>query len=194
MITAAFAALLIVSGCASPQRPISKPGQQFSGPDYITEARRSVEPFAHVMFCTRTPGECARSRNVAAVALTADKLNALTAINSSVNRQISPKSDQGDDVWTLSPASGDCEDYAVTKRHALIQRGWPASALKLAIGKTGTAEGHLVLVVRTTKGDVVLDNRSNEIQNWQDVDLAWQSIQSSANPRVWHKIALTPLS
>ena len=53
--------------------------------------------------------------------------------------------------WTISPASGDCNDYAVTKRHELVQKGLPAKAVRLAVVKTQSGIGHLVLVV-STKG------------------------------------------
>jgi predicted transglutaminase-like cysteine proteinase len=181
-------ALLALGGCVSAPPPQLKPERRFAGPGFIAEQSRIVAPFAHVEFCVRVPGDCRNAGQAQAVAMTSGRWDDLQALNSTVNSEITPRKDSGDDTWTLSPASGDCEDYAVTKRHMLIQRGWPSSALRLALGKTAAGEGHLVLVVRTTKGDVVLDNLSDDIPSWRETDLSWLSIQSSTDPRIWFRI------
>lgn len=183
---------LAISGCASSRRVAPEtPPKRAPGIDqsFMEEGRRTLEPFSHVVFCKTYSAECATTNGPDTVELTPSKQAELAAVNRAVNSQIAPRSDtRGDDVWTLSPRSGDCEDYAVTKRHVLIQRGWPSSALRLAIGYTRQGEGHLVLAVRTSDGDVILDNETNSIRNWQDAGLNWQEIQSARNPRVWYKI------
>jgi predicted transglutaminase-like cysteine proteinase len=83
---------------------------------------------------------------------------------------------------------GDCNDYAVTKRHALIESGLPSKALRLSVVKTASGVGHLVLVVVTTKGDVVLDNLTEVIRVWQSTDYQWIKIQSASDPRFWNEI------
>jgi len=50
-----------------------------------------------------------------------------------------------------------CEDFALTKAHALLAKGYPASAIKIEVGKTKDGTGHAWLVVQTDKGDMVLD-------------------------------------
>lgn len=159
---------------------------------FIKEKTRSLEPFAHVLFCTRTPAECAGSNSPDSVELTREKKRELMEVNRRINREISPRNDDGDavgvDEWSLAPKSGDCEDYAITKRHTLISQGWPASALRLAVAHTSWGEGHLVLIVRTSKGDMVLDNLTNAIRNWHRSGLTWNMIQSSGNPRIWYHI------
>ena len=155
---------------------------------YIKEKRRSIAPFAHVMFCVRSPAECAESNGPDTVELTREKKRELIAINRQVNQQIAPRNDAGDDVWALAPQSGDCEDYAITKRHALIQQGWPAASLRLAIAYTSWGEGHLVLVVRTSKGDMVLDNLTGAVRNWRKTGFRWQMIQAAGNPRIWYRL------
>ena len=121
----------------------------------------------------------------------------LGEINRAINLAIRPASDLAQygemDVWTsplvtFANLAGDCEDYAITKRHALIQQGWPASALRLAVAQTSWGEGHLVLIVRTSKGDMVLDNRTDAIRNWRKTGLRWHMIQSAGNPRIWFNI------
>ncbi len=44
--------------------------------------------------------------------------------------------------------------------------GWPPSVFRLAVGKTSWGETHLVLVVRTDKGDLVLDSLDGRIRSW----------------------------
>jgi len=155
---------------------------------FLKEKRRTVAPFAHVMFCVNAPGECAASAGPDTVDLTYIRRRQLVAVNREVNRQIVPVNDSSDDTWSLAPKAGDCEDYAITKRHDLIARGWPAAALRLAVAYTAWGEGHLVLVVRTTKGDLVLDNLTGAVRHWNKAGLRWQMIQSSENPRVWYTL------
>ena len=66
--------------------------------------------------------------------------------------------------WLISPKAGDCNDYAVTKRHELLARGWPSRALLLAEVIVPSGEHHLVVVVRTNEGDFVLDNLNASVR------------------------------
>ncbi len=47
----------------------------------------------------------------------------------------------------------------------------------------------MVLVVKTGKGDLVLDNRFAAIREWNKTGLRWVMIQSSANPARWMQVA-----
>jgi predicted transglutaminase-like cysteine proteinase len=125
------------------------------------------------------------------VEINANQMTVLRSTNDAVNRAIRPKSDAagkgsgfGDD-WELMPASGDCEDYAISKRHRLIAEGWPVRSLRLAVVKTAWGEGHAVLVVKTNEGDLVLDNLTSEIKPFQRSGLRFLKIQSEDNPRMW---------
>ena len=90
------------------------------------------------------------------------------------------------DVWQVGVAAGDCEEFALTKRRNLIALGWPSRALRIAVARTGSGEGHAVLVVKSSRGDLVLDNRTDEIKPWTQTDLRWVKIQSGDNPRLWY--------
>lgn len=150
-----------------------------------------LAPFAHVVFCMKLPSECAAQSGPSMVQLDEHHLRLLQAVNRSVNRQIRPANDDATagmgtgDEWSLSPRSGDCEDYAITKRHRLIALGWPTQSLLLAVALTGWGEGHAVLVVKTNKGDFVLDNRTGAVKPFQNTDLHFLKIQSSENPKMW---------
>ncbi len=82
----------------------------------------------------------------------------------------------------------DCNDYAVTKRHELLESGLPSKALRLSVVKTASGIGHLVLVVATTKGDLVLDNLTEVIRPWQNTDYHWLKIQSATDSKYWYEI------
>ncbi|MEJ1157531.1 transglutaminase-like cysteine peptidase [Prosthecomicrobium sp. N25] len=160
---------------------------------FISERGPVLAPMGHVAFCLKIPTECRKPDGTSGpVDLTADRRAELVAVNEAVNRTIAPRHDRSGpgviDQWTLAPRAGDCEDYAITKRSRLIERGWPASALRLAIGRTSAGEGHAVLVIRTASGDLVLDNRTDAILPWYATDIRWVSMQSSEDPRFWREI------
>lgn len=157
---------------------------------YITEKRRTAAPFAHVMFCAKYPDECTAHGDASEILLSPFADKQLRAVNASVNRSIRPVDErpgQGD-VWQVNVKSGDCEDFALTKRDHLIAMGWSSKALRIAVAKTPIGKGHAVLVVATDRGDLVLDNRTNAIMNWRDTDLSWLMIQSGENPRIWYEL------
>lgn len=165
---------------------------------FIAEASPTLAPFQHVRFCLRYPADCkSNPADDERIDLTVEKLELLRRVNSTVNMAIAPrqKSYAGDleDRWTISPASGDCNDYAITKRHALIESGLPAKALRLSAVRTTSGIGHLVLVVATIKGDMVLDNLTESIRGWQDTDYRWLKIQSASDARFWLEIR-TPVT
>ncbi len=94
----------------------------FSGP--------TLAPFAHTLFCMQYPWDCAPSYNrfrPGPIALDDTRWNELRDVNGEVNRSIRFERNLGGiaaERWLISPGSGDCNDYAVTKRHELIARGW----------------------------------------------------------------------
>lgn len=163
--------------------------------EFISTTRRTVAPFAHVMFCQSNPQECTARRSRWSrldVVLNEARYKTLRAVNTKVNQQIAPVNDNpqvaGGDVWSLNPKSGDCEDYAITKRHALVAQGWPVRALRLAVAYTAFGEGHAVLVVRTNQGDLVLDNRNSAIRLWNKTGLKLIKIEAAGNPAKWMSV------
>ncbi len=153
----------------------------------------TLAPFQHVRFCLRYPADCkADTDQSKRVHLDAKTTELLKHVNRSVNLSISPRSkgygSNLGDSWTISPDSGDCNDYAVTKRHELLDSGLPSSALRLSVVRTASGVGHLLLIVTTTKGDIVMDNLTDAIRPWQTTDYQWLKIQSDSNPRFWNEI------
>src|SRR6266849_5695587 len=157
----------------------------------IVDASPTLAPFQHVRFCLRYPSDCKSDpTGNERIDLSTENAELLNRINRDVNAQINPiAKNYGRDLqdgWTIAPAMGDCNDYAVTKRHALLQSGLPARALRLSVVKTATGIGHLVLVVVTTKGELILDNLTEAIRPWQSTDYHWLKIQSASDARFWY--------
>jgi predicted transglutaminase-like cysteine proteinase len=155
----------------------------------------ALPPMAHVKFCMSYPADC-RSSSVTfrggGVELTSGRYADLVQVNAEVNRAIIPtRNERGvvGEQWIVSPSRGDCNDYAVTKRHALLQRGWPARALLLAEVVTHWGEHHLVLVVRTRSGDLVVDNLNANVRPSSKTAYKWVRVQSPSNPRFWSSVA-----
>src|SRR4030088_2548975 len=148
---------------------LSRPLQDSNSLTPIVEASPTLAPFQHVRFCLRYPSECKTNPTEnARIDLDAQISELLKRVNHSVNMSIIPTpktygSNLGDG-WTIAPDMGDCNDYAVTKRHELLENGLPAKALRLSVVKTASGIGHLVLVVVTTKGDIVFDNLTQLIR------------------------------
>src|SRR6478735_107663 len=94
------------------------------------------------------------------------------------------------EVWTYPSGKGDCEDYVLLKRRMLIERGWPESTLLITVVRDENNEGHAVLTVRTDVGDLVLDNKRQQIVRWTDTPYTFVKQQSERNPLVWS--SLTP--
>lgn len=146
-------------------------------------ATAAEAPAGFQLMCFKTPAEC-RGGGKSVIVATDDVRRILKIVNIEVNRSIRSRPDGAMDVWSVGVSAGDCEDYVLAKRHSLMRAGLPASALRIASVKTRGGEAHAILVVKTTTGDVVLDNLQNAIQPLSDTGYRVVSV-STANPRVW---------
>ncbi|CAA2143027.1 transglutaminase-like cysteine peptidase [Hyphomicrobium sp. ghe19] len=147
-------------------------------------------PPAFYRFCVENPSECLPRSAAQGFVETVKKLEQLDEVNLRVNRTIVPETDIEhygiEDYWTIpTDGKGDCEDYALMKRHILIAMGWPASALLMTVVRIENGDGHAVLTARTNYGDLILDNRSNEIVPWYRTAYSVKMRQSSYNPKIW---------
>lgn len=159
------------------------------GIEFLVARQATLAPFAFVKFCRANPADCSRSSGPAIAELTNGREYQLRQVNRQVNRSIKPVNEIGSrDVWEANVKQGDCEDFALTKRRMLISLGWSPRALRIAVTRTASGEGHAVLVVKTSKGDLVLDNRTSAIKGFKRTDLSWVKIQSGDNPRMWHAL------
>lgn len=92
------------------------------------------------------------------------------------------------DDWHPALDFGDCEDYALVKQIALIERGWPKGSLRLATAYSPKTGLHAVLIVSTIQGDFVLDNVENKIRHWSTTRYRFLKIQSAFNPMIWRGV------
>jgi predicted transglutaminase-like cysteine proteinase len=171
----------------------NRPQQDLNTLSPILEGSPTLAPFQHVRFCRRYPADCkSDSTGIERIELNTENSELLKRINHDVNAAIAPtvKGYGADlaDGWSIAPVAGDCNDYAVTKRHELLQSGLPTKALRLSVVKTASGIGHLVLVVATTKGDIVLDNLTEALRPWQNTDYRWLKIQSAVDARFWYEV------
>ncbi|WP_377298494.1 transglutaminase-like cysteine peptidase [Rhizobium sp. SGZ-381] len=191
---AAFAAAMFVSN-VSPSFAVGPAGMAAPAPRqnaHIVSAKPTLAPYAFVAFCVAHGEECREEAEPRKLVLTPLLMRELFNVNLQVNREITPQSDApGQDEWTLNVSRGDCEDYVLTKRSRLAKLGWPVNKLRVAVAMTPNRVGHAVLVVSAESGDLVLDNRTNEIRNWRDTDLVWLKIQSDSNPLFWNDLQRT---
>ena len=114
-------------------------------------------------------------------------LTMATIVNEQINRAIAYRSDRAiwgrDEAWLLplseeGIAYGDCEDYALEKRAALISAGVPADRLAMATAWSRSTGEHAVLVLRADDADYVLDNTTSAILRIDQTQYSWRSLQT----------------
>ena len=175
-----------VDALALPRAEINRSIPSKRASTHLTTVRETLPPFAFAKFCANQSDQCDVRGGQAPISLTKERRLVLQGINAQVNREIRYTDDPSDkDLWRAGVSAGDCDDYALTKRQRLLDAGWPSSALRIATVRTEGGIGHAVLVVSTTEGDFVLDNRTNVVKPWYATRLYWIKIQSQDDPRKW---------
>ena len=148
-----------------------------------------VPPSGFIHFCVKHAEECLlNGHDATRIELTAARQAELKDVQTRVNSAIEPREDPTHAWEYAREGQGDCNTFALTKRRALIALGWPEETLLLAAVYTERNEGHLVLVVRTSEGDLVLDNRLPRIVEWTALPYRWVSMQSQASPARWVRV------
>ena len=144
------------------------------------ETGSAVRPVAAwTEFCQRMPAECAvDTTEPAFIPFSTAVWRTLASVNRRVNARIKPITDQAHwgvvDRWDFpDDGFGDCEDYQLLKRRMLIERGLPRRALRMTVVIDDIGEGHAVLMVRTDRGDYILDNKTNTILSWRNTGYAY---------------------
>jgi predicted transglutaminase-like cysteine proteinase len=151
-------------------------------------------PVGHSIFCAARTDECGVSTTTTEVMeLDQARWDELVFINNDVNRRIVPITDQARyqlaEFWTYpDDGYGDCEDFALAKRRDLIAAGWDASTLLMTVVRERNGNGHAVLMVRTDRGDMVLDNQVGAVKVWADTPYQFLKRQSQANAGEWVSI------
>jgi predicted transglutaminase-like cysteine proteinase len=193
---AAAAVLILGGGCGSADAGfIGLPSMLGQMTKRISLGNYTLAPMAFTQFCLRYTDQCKQHQNLfrgGPVRLSEERWDDLKTVNKSVNASILPEPNTAGvagEKWLVNPVRGDCNDYAVSKRAELLKRGWPARALLLSEVVTASGEGHLILVVRTSVGDLVLDNLSPQIWAWVKAPFRWVRMQTPKNPYFWASLA-----
>ena len=109
-------------------------------------------------------------------------------INRDVNASVKYKTDLGQynvpEFWTVAGKYGDCEDYALAKRNALLNAGWPKDKLGLCVCYVN-GEGHCCLWVGTDKGSFILDNNYAFPMKPSELPYKWESMLCDG---VWRQL------
>jgi predicted transglutaminase-like cysteine proteinase len=152
-----------------------------------------------VEFCRRHGSECAvNPAEPATVVLTPRVWQTLVSVNRRVNGTIRAQTDLDHwgvpDSWDLpTDGIGDCEDFQLLKRKLLVEAGLPRRAMRMTVVIDEKGEGHAVLMVRTDRGDFILDNKVNAVLPWHQTgyvyvkregqsSLAWVSLGGATSP------------
>lgn len=147
-------------------------------------------PIGARQFCAERPDECLPMEAAAGPFVLTEALRRdLLEINRRLNQQVVAVTDQiyyqKREFWTYPDGYGDCEDYALAKRRALVERGWPPSSLLMALVRQRNGEAHAVLVAVTDVGDLVLDNLVGDVLDWDQTDYKFVKMQSPTTMSRW---------
>lgn len=162
-------------------------------PSAMMTGSLTSQPIGHYKFCKRNASECAiRSRDVTPLKMSSELLRRLEKLTVSVNQAVKPKSDLElygqEEYWTYPVDAGDCEDYALAKRRVLMEGGISASNLLLTVLRRPNGDGHAVLTVRTDGGDIVLDNLTDTVLNWDETGYTYLKRQAIDHTGRWVSI------
>lgn len=170
--------------------PSSATNIDFAHPAFLRAGGQSSIPIGHAEFCASRAEECTMHSAVTeAVALDQRRWDELLQINAHFNSAVTPVTDaqlyKTEEFWSYPRGYGDCEDYVLAKRRALMEQGWPASTLLITVVKDMEGAGHAVLLVRTDRGDFVLDNQEGLVLNWSASPYEFIKRQSQSHAGVW---------
>lgn len=126
-------------------------------------------------------------------ALTPQLWSLINGVNERINRAIVQKTDLEaygvDELWSTPIEAGgkygDCEDYVLEKRRALLAAGVPKDALSIAVVSTFRGQTHAVLLVATAQGEYVLDNLSPWVLPWSKTAYQWRERQVAGSAASW---------
>jgi len=196
-----YNALILIAGmlastsvCAQGVSTIQKPDKaersSAQGSIFMRIFGPAQPPHGFVRFCEANQSECTSDHGQESrFDASAERLKELDDINRTVNKDVAPATDLEvygvNEYWTLPRTRGDCEDYALLKRHNLVAQGWPVSALLMTVVRDEKGDGHAVLTARTVQGDFILDNKIEEVRLWNKTPYQFVMRQSYLNPKVW---------
>ncbi|MDA5094860.1 transglutaminase-like cysteine peptidase [Aliiroseovarius sp. KMU-50] len=183
-ISALRAATIVIAGAST----LLSSGTAYAAGSYFVpnKGQVSAPPGARAL-CKTYQWACSSSRKQAAIP---GEMQLVSKINSYVNRTTKPIEDSRQygvkERWAMpTRRGGDCEDYVLAKKHALIGRGISPQRLLIATVLDRKRNSHAVLVYRSAQGDLILDNVTNRIKTWKDTRYLFLRMQDPNNPAHW---------
>jgi len=143
---------------------------------------------AWAVFCESLPAECEVDlTETDTISLTQETWGILMSVNARVNASILPVPDQ--DHWGVADrwdypddGIGDCEDIQLLKRKLLVDTGLPRRAMRMTVVLNEAGAGHAVLMIRTDRGDLILDNQDDAVLPWQQTGYTYIKREGSDGP------------
>ena len=178
MIAAAFAGAAAAPTSAAPRETAAASGEA-----------RPVSGWLD--FCARTPRECALdAAEPSAIVLAPKTWRLISSVNRRVNATIRSMTDEEhwgvSDRWDLpDDGFGDCEDYQLLKRRLLAEAGLPRRAMRMTVVVDEAGDGHAVLMIRTDRGDLILDNKTDAVLPWHRTGYAFVKRESQSSAAAW---------
>lgn len=164
-----------------------------AGTAHMKTGKITSQPIGHHEFCKVYGKECnIRSNKTKPTKLTRARWAEIIEANTYANTQIMAVTDEQFygvvEKWAFPKTAGDCEDFALLKRHILASKGWPMSSLLITVVRQKNGDGHAVLTVRTDRGDYVLDNLEDRVEPWAETNYTFLKRQSPAHSGKWEDI------
>ncbi len=155
---------------------------------FIPSIAASPPPSGARQLCGKYSWACAQ-KGIGSLS-TSQELKLVKEINRRVNRSTREVTDQSQyktsELWALPTSrGGDCEDFALLKKRDLIQAGFDPRKLLLATVLDTRRNSHAVLVYRSSDGDLVLDNLTNQIKPWKATRYLFLRMQDPKQPARW---------
>ncbi len=180
-----FAAILALAiAPASVAMPASRP---FA---HMVTGNITSQPIGHYEFCQTHKDECSiRLPSSLPAKVTEYGWDMIQEINTAVNARYEARTDMEiygrEEVWAYPTTAGDCEDFVLQKRKELAEKGFSVADLLITVVRKPDGEGHAVLTVRTSEGDFILDNLTDDVKLWTDTNYTFLKRQASFNTGRW---------
>ena len=158
---------------------------------------KTLPPIGYVGFCERGEEECKFANGKAEPIVLTDQLwSQINQVNKYVNANIRGVTDVENfgmiNYWTYPVNSGLCHSYALLKKRYLTELGINPDKLLITVVLTETGEGHAVITIPTDNGDIILDNRREEILQWNQTGYTFLMRQSQGQASQWVSLQRAP--
>jgi len=161
------------------------------------------QPYAAAAYCSQQPTEaglrfwnafCQAKDAAVTVPLTEQNWADLRDVQAMVNRSLPYMPSNS---WDPLASAGDCKTATAKKELELLDRGWPAGALRVAtvfVNDHGPQQlaYHSVLLVDTDHGTIVLDSRQTDPMSWQDLPYIWMTAEMPGTGGNWSRLPADP--